>query len=77
MTLVPIPFALSVAAAAIAGLGCIQAVVGAVLAHRFGRRARSASWNAETPLPPLTVLKPLHGDEPMLEEALASCCTQG
>ncbi len=27
-------------------------------------------------LPPLTVLKPLHGDEPRLEEALRSFCTQ-
>ena len=27
-------------------------------------------------MPPLTVLKPLHGDEPMLEEALASVCAQ-
>lgn len=26
--------------------------------------------------PPLTVLKPLHGDEPLLEEALASFCLQ-
>jgi ceramide glucosyltransferase len=26
--------------------------------------------------PPITVLKPLHGDEPLLEQALASVCTQ-
>lgn len=26
--------------------------------------------------PPITILKPLHGDEPMLEEALASFCAQ-
>ncbi len=76
MPLAPLPFALSVAAAVIAGLGCIQAVVGAVLAHRFGQRARSSRKDAGTPLPALTVLKPLHGDEPMLEQALASFCTQ-
>ncbi len=76
MTLAPIPLALGVAAAVIAGLGCIQAVVGAVLAHRFGRRARAGRQDEPTPLPALTVLKPLHGDEPMLEEALASFCIQ-
>ena len=27
-------------------------------------------------LPPVTVLKPLHGDEPLLEAALASFCAQ-
>ncbi len=27
-------------------------------------------------MPPLTVMKPLHGDEPMLEEALSSVCAQ-
>ena len=26
--------------------------------------------------PPVTILKPLHGDEPMLEAALESFCTQ-
>ena len=76
MTLAPFSFALSVAAAVIAGLGCIQAVVGAVLAHRFGRRARLGPTDDAAPLPAVTVLKPLHGDEPMLEDALASFCTQ-
>ncbi len=80
MTLPSLPFALSIAAAVIAGLGCIQAVVGAMLAHRFGRRARSSGGSgggdAAIPLPALTVLKPLHGDEPMLEQALSSFCTQ-
>ncbi len=76
MTLPSVPFALSIAAAVVAGLGCIQAVVGAMLAHRFGRRARSSRRDPAIPLPALTVLKPLHGDEPMLEEALTSFCTQ-
>ncbi len=58
----------------IAGLGCVQAIVGAVLVRRFGhRRTRSARAAA---LPPVTVLKPLHGDEPLLEAALASFCVQ-
>ena len=76
MTLAPVPLALSVAAAVIAGLGCVQAVVGAVLAHRFGRQARPGRRDDAMPLPALTVRKPLHGDEPMLEEALLSFCTQ-
>ncbi len=57
----------------IAGLGCVQAIVGAALVHRFGRRRPPP---AAAPLPPVTVLKPLHGDEPLLEDALASFCVQ-
>ncbi len=69
------PLGLTAAAAdLIAGLGCVQAIVGAALVHRFGRRRSPAV--AATPLPAVTVLKPLHGDEPLLEDALASFCTQ-
>ena len=39
MTLPPLPFALGIAAAVIAGLGCIQAVVGAVVAPPVGQTA--------------------------------------
>ena len=65
------------AATLITGLGCVQAAVGAALLHRFGRRAAAADHRTGSrPLPPVTILKPLHGDEPMLEAALASFCTQ-
>ena len=65
------------AADLIAGLGCVQAIVGAALVHRFGRRRSMQATAAPLPpLPPVTVLKPLHGDEPLLEDALASFCTQ-
>ncbi len=58
----------------LAGLGCVQAIVGASLVRRFGRRG--APLPAGQALPPVTVLKPLHGDEPLLEAALASFCAQ-
>jgi ceramide glucosyltransferase len=56
--------------AALAGLG--QAVAGWILLRRF--LARPVAAAAE--LPPVSILKPLHGDEPLLEQALASLCTQ-
>lgn len=49
-------------------LGAIQALVGAGLVQRFAGRARPAPATR----PGVTILKPLHGDEPGLEEALAS-----
>ncbi len=58
------------AGAAIAGLA--QALAGSLLVMRFAsRRADPAAT-----LPPVTVLKPLYGDEPLLEQALASICEQ-
>ncbi len=52
--------------------GLLQAVVGWWAVRRFSRQQLSiSSWR-----PPITLLKPLHGDEPMLEEALASFCSQ-
>ena len=70
----------SAAAGIVAVLGCVQAIVGAVLLHRFGRRAAAARQHPVSPsvpaLPAVTVLKPLHGDEPMLYDALASFCAQ-
>lgn len=62
----------------VAGLGCIQAAVGAVLLCRFGADGQTSSvtpLQVDT-LPPVTVLKPLCGDEPLLEDALASFCLQ-
>ena len=58
----------------VAGLGCVQALVGAGLVRRFGRSM--ATPLAMPVLPPVTVMKPLHGDEPLLEAALVSFCEQ-
>ncbi|MGI4748836.1 MAG: bacteriohopanetetrol glucosamine biosynthesis glycosyltransferase HpnI [Janthinobacterium lividum] len=72
---------MSAAADFVAALGCIQAAVGAVLVHRFGAGGLDAQdpigiLGRGTSLPPVTVLKPLYGDEPLLEDALASFCVQ-
>jgi ceramide glucosyltransferase len=60
--------------AAIAGLcalaGFAQALVGAMLIRRFA----SAPLRQPSARPPVTLLKPLHGDEALLEQALASNC---
>ena len=54
----------------LAGVGALQCLAGAVAVLRFAhRRARVPAV-----LPGVTILKPLHGDEPLLEEALASVC---
>ncbi len=53
-----------------AGLG--QAALGWLALERFQRRSRIAP----SARPPVTVLKPLHGEEPLLEQALASFCAQ-
>jgi ceramide glucosyltransferase len=63
---------LALAAATITVAGLVQAWIGWLAVRRYSRAARLPSdW-----LPPVTILKPLHGDEPMLEEALASFCSQ-
>ena len=63
--------------AGIAGLlsaiGVAQAIAGWVVVRRFAGRCVNAGENA---MRPVTVLKPLHGDEPLLEEALGSVCRQ-
>ena len=62
--------------ALIAGLGAaaasLVAVLGAIAVRAFAARARPEPrrW------PPVTVLKPLCGDEPMLHAALATICRQ-
>lgn len=70
---------LGVFCALVALAGCIQAFVGAFLLHRFMRGQNQHP--TKTPdqaqhCEPITILKPLHGDEPLLEEALESFCQQ-
>ena len=57
--------------AAITLAGFVQAFSGWLAVRRF-RRAVSPFGQH----PAITVLKPLHGDEPMLEQALATFCAQ-
>lgn len=60
-----------------AAAGALQALAGAWLVRRFAARlTASPSGHLTDPLPAISVLKPLCGDEPMLETALASICTQ-
>ena len=60
------------ATAVFAGAGLIQAGVAVHALKRFNRQPRP---QMEAP-PAVTILKPLKGDEPLLEAALASFCTQ-
>ena len=63
---------LAISAAAVALAGLLQAVVGWWAVGRYCKQQVIATdW-----APPITILKPLHGDEPMLEQALASFCDQ-
>jgi ceramide glucosyltransferase len=57
-------------------IGSGQAIVGWVVVRRFAGRLAMARPQTVTELPAVTVLKPLHGDEPLLEGALASVCRQ-
>lgn len=56
---------------ALAGIG--QALAGWAAVRRF---AAEPVPPEPMPLPPVLLLKPLHGDEPLLEAALATACTQ-
>ena len=65
---------LAAVAAGVSVIGLIQSSVGLAAVRRFvTRRAAPAADGA---WPPVTVLKPLHGNEPLLEEALGSLCQQ-
>ena len=57
---------------AAAGLGCLYMLAAAVLVGRFARGGPPPASS----FPPVTILKPLHGDEPGLFENLASFCAQ-
>ncbi|MGI4952960.1 MAG: bacteriohopanetetrol glucosamine biosynthesis glycosyltransferase HpnI [Janthinobacterium lividum] len=68
--------ALDLASFALAGLtvaGMAQATAGWAAVARFRRRAAPA---APAALPPVTILKPLHGNEPLLLDALSTICAQ-
>jgi ceramide glucosyltransferase len=60
-------------AAILSAIGVAQAIAGWVVVRRFAGRCGRAAANATRPV---SVLKPLHGDEPLLEEALTSVCRQ-
>ncbi|HEY1414152.1 MAG TPA: bacteriohopanetetrol glucosamine biosynthesis glycosyltransferase HpnI [Rhodopila sp.] len=64
--------------AAFAGLGVVQALTASRLVASFVRTPHAAPPDPSTPYerPAVTVLKPLHGDEPLLEAALATLCRQ-
>lgn len=75
MTAMLAPFPLAALACALTGVaGCAQAAIGTFLVRRFCDREKQIP--ALPAFPPLTILKPLHGDEPLLEEALESFFTQ-
>jgi ceramide glucosyltransferase len=59
-------------AAALTCMGLGQALAGWRLTARFAARR----WTPPVIRPPVTILKPLHGDEPLLESALATVCSQ-
>ena len=66
------PDLLAFAADLIAAAGLAQAALGWSSVRRFAKTPPIAAPS----LPPVTVLKPLYGDEPLLEEALATLFTQ-
>ncbi|GBR04767.1 bacteriohopanetetrol glucosamine biosynthesis glycosyltransferase HpnI [Asaia siamensis] len=70
---------LGYASAALAVAGCAQSAIGAglIIAFRGSEKRRIARIpSSPGPQPAVTVLKPLHGDEPLLEDALRSFCEQ-
>lgn len=59
-------------AAVLAGIGLAEALVVSRLVAVFARKRTGPAITR----PPVTVLKPLHGEEPLLEEALTTLCRQ-
>jgi ceramide glucosyltransferase len=66
---------LAALAAGLSAIGVVQVISGWAAVRRFAARNPRLPAD-EGAVPPITVLKPLHGDEPLLEEALASICGQ-
>lgn len=64
---------LALLAAGVAVIGLAQAIAGWRATGRFCAAPHPAARHES---PPISVLKPLHGDEPLLEHALASVCAQ-
>ncbi len=62
-------------ASVLAALGLVQAAAGDCAIRRFAAKARAQPKRAAQ-RQPVTVLKPLYGDEPMLLQALTSFCVQ-
>ena len=63
---------LACASAVLAGFGVAQAIAASQLVRSFAAKPMQAPANR----PPVTVLKPLHGGEPLLEAALTTLCRQ-
>jgi ceramide glucosyltransferase len=63
---------LALACLLIAAAGCLYLCAAAILVGRFARRKTPAPLE----YPSVTILKPLHGDEPGLEQNLLSFCAQ-
>ncbi len=66
----------AIAAGGLATIGAAQVTAGWSVVRRFGRHPAADPREPAGTLPPITILKPLHGDEPLLEAALASFCAQ-
>ncbi len=64
----------SVAASAVAVVGCAYLLMAAILLRSLARNRAAA---APAVAPPVTILKPLCGDEPGLFDNLRSFCVQG
>jgi ceramide glucosyltransferase len=60
------------ATAIVTGLGLLQCLFGLIAVVRFAARRRAAPLT----FPSVTILKPLFGGEPFLEEGLVSSCRQ-
>ena len=57
-----------------AAVGCLYTLAALVAVRAYGRRAPAPA--VAPPLPSVTILKPLYGDEPLLEANLSSFCAQ-